>query len=93
MRRSQRLRQSADSVLAEERRQWERETLRTGLVLRPPAHPPSIWHSIVIQVLALACAAGVGGVAWVVSSERATGIAFGLAAGLILEAVLRERNG
>jgi hypothetical protein len=92
MRRSQRLRQSADNVLAEERRQWERETLRTGLVLRPPVHPPSIWHSLASQVFALAGAAGVGGVAWIVSGERATGIAFGLAAGIILEAVLRERD-
>jgi hypothetical protein len=93
MRQSRRLRQSADNVLAEERRQWERETLRTGLVPGSRVHPPSIWHSLASQLFALACAAGVGGVAWVVSGERATGVAFGLAAGVILEAVLRERNG
>lgn len=90
MRRSRRLRRSVDNVLAEERREWERQALAAEPPGHPPPRPASFRRNLVWQALVVLGAGGLGAAAGDVAGDRPTGAALGVAAGILLSGAVRR---
>jgi hypothetical protein len=81
-----------DNVLAEERRERQRQVLPPGPIRRPPRDPVTVLDHIARRGAVLLAAAAVGIAGGAVADDRRMGVAFGVAAALIVDATLRQRH-